>query len=243
MKAHPNNIIVFISEEERRKLFEKPIQTVDGRTLWLVTELKADINMEKSYEQTVNVGRVRAVGAHVQGIHPDDTVLIDYIVDVSDEHVIQADALGKLVSVPAVTTFHNKTLLIDANRKTKHPTLVYNEGEPDVISPVIAVVRDGKVYANHPYVLMKHEKYDDTFKARDEYMIHTQEWHRGEAVERTVVAAAPQSACQAGERVMVEEEGLFTREINGDSYDIAFEQDILLGVKFESNEADTVLDS
>lgn len=226
----PNNVIIYISELDRRKLFEKPIVTIHGEQLWLTTGIKADENMENSYSQSVTVGTVVAVGSNVKGIQRNDYALLDYQVDLSNDFFLHSDGLGKYVSILANTSYEKEDLVIDSNRRTPHPTIVHKAGEFKSISMLIAVVRDDKVIANRPYVISEHEKPSSKFEQRGGLIFTTEE--KRTAVKRKIIAVSERdreddAPLKPGDNVYIEDDAIFDREINGKVYDIFFETDVL----------------
>lgn len=223
MKAAPDNILIYLSEEERRKLFEKPIVNNEGKLIWLVTGIPADAGLDESFSQGLDVGIVMGVGRDVQGIEVGDTALVDYIVDLSEEYVVESDDRGKLVSLRARTIYETEDLIVDANRRTPHPTVVQRRGDLREPSMIIAVIRGKEILPNEPYIFFTHT--DEGQDWRRTYSIYTQE--KPVVVRRKVVAVYPGSTFQAGDEILIEEEAIFDRMLAGNRFDIAFEHDLL----------------
>jgi hypothetical protein len=234
MRASPNNVIIFFSEEERRKIFEKPIKGQNGETVWLAVSVMAEENEDGAGERTVTVGKIVAVGNNVTGIKAGDDAVVDYMVDLDDKYIISADEKGKFVSINAVTTQHTEDHIIDANRRTPHPTTVYSKGDYNEISLLIGIVSDGVIKPNRPYILLEHV--EEEWKESETGLLLIE---RPVAVKRKVISVYEGSTHTPDEQIVVEEEAIFTREINGLTFDVVFETDILMSEK----EAETVSDS
>lgn len=228
MRVLANHVIVRISAEERRKLFDVPVKRNDGSLVWLNVNQEAEAFTDKWYEQSVTVGEVLAVGAHVKNIHPGDLAIMDYTVDKTAEHVLWENEEEKCIRVLAVSSFKQAREVIPANRRTPHPTLLCNAGDPDELSNIIGVVRNGTIYPVFPYIFLEYEGIDDEWKQRDGSVLYTQQLIEP-VVYRTVSFVSEQSQFRPGQRLAFDVEDLFERMFEGKRFDIGWER-VVMGV-------------
>lgn len=222
-------VIIRIKQEDRDNLFSKMIVRNDGTMARLFTAVEAEKNSEESYSQSVTIGEVVAVGKDVVGIQAGDTAIMDYTVDVSEEYIVQELSDGKLVCVRAVTTYKTTDCVVDANRRTPHPTVVHRTGEVDEFSMVIGAVRNGDVYAVKPYLFCEpHDGVGAWVKAGALYVVDTE---REEVVERKVLHAYEGCGVKEGEVICVHTDGVFDRTLNGRRFDIVPMHEVMATVR------------
>lgn len=227
MKASPNNVLVKISEEIRRLVFEKPIVSSEGKQFYLTIKVRESEGFDDFFAQGVSVGEVVSIGKNIKNIKVGDTVLLDYIVDVNKQYTVTENADHKIVSVCAITTYMEEDLIVPANRRKPRSTLVHKAGELDQGSLVLAIVRGDVIEPNYPYIFMeyKEENLDEFYEHKGNVV-----WSRSKAepvVERKVLLSYPGADIRTGETVLIEEAAIFSRSINGLNFDVAFDHDII----------------
>jgi len=224
MKALKNNVLVRISEAERRKIFEKPITRDDGTVVNLVVAIKADLGFDAAYSQTVPVGEVVMTGKDVKEVNVGDLVLLDYIVDALPDIIVSRNDEEKIVCISSISEFYDKTFIIDANRRTPHPTVVYNKGDMKTASLIIAAIQDGVINPVWPYTMLEHVQPKSEFEMKGNFFQDTPE-EEG-MVERTVLIPNKQSEFKAGQRITCDVSHLYYRELDGKRFDVIFDSDI-----------------
>lgn len=211
---------------ERKKLFEKPIVRKDGTTVWLNFLKPADEGSDKWFEQSVQVGEVLAVGSRVENIRPGDFAIMDYTVDKTAEHVLWENEEEKCMRVLAVSTFKKERFVIPANRRTPHPSIIWNKDDADELSLVIGVVRDGEIHPVYPYMFLDYEGIDEEWKQRDDSVIFTRQIV-APVVNRTVAFVSHKSEYKQGQVLSFDFADLFERMFEGKRFDIGWEHIVL----------------
>jgi co-chaperonin GroES (HSP10) len=232
MKIKDEFVFIRISEAERDNLFSKSITRTDGTVVKLFTGIQAAKGSEESYSQSVTLGEVVAVGDRVAGIRTGDTVILDYVVDLSPENEVETSPEGKTVCIRAVTTYKGYDNVVDANRRTPHPTVVHRTGEIDEFSMVIAAVRDGEVLPVKPYLFCAYVPQQSDWEARDGGSILTVDALGDDNVsERRVLYAYEGAEFGVGDIVLANNDGVFDRTLRGQRFDIIPEHEIFATLK------------
>lgn len=225
MRTVRHHVLVRISEADRRQMFEKPIVRDDGEVVFLVTGIQAEQGTDASYAQSVSAGEVICVGADVEHVKVGDKVLLDYIVDLTEEIKLYQNKDEKLVRLDTRTIFRPADNIIPANRRTPHPTPAWRKGELDKASLLIAIVREGKLQALWPYLILEHKEVDSEFKMEEGSRFFTLEENEKEIVERKILSTSD-SEFPEGSSVLCENDALFTRTVNGNIFDVVFIKDV-----------------
>lgn len=227
MKANPNKVLVKISEEIRRLVFEKTIVDIHGQKFFLVTKIKEEEGFDEYFAQGVSVGEVVSVGSNVTNIQVGDTVMLDYIVDVNNSYNVLVEQDYKIVSVNAITKYMKEDLIAPPNRKKSRSTIVHRKGELDEGSLVIAIIRGDVIIPNSPYLLMeyKEENLDEFFEQSGAVV-----WSRSKStpiVERKVLFVPENSEYKPGDILLIEEDAIFSRSFGDSKFDVAYEHEVI----------------
>lgn len=222
LKPLTNNVIIKILNADRDGVFEKTITRDDGSTVKLITStdlrlLKDDDGFEfmRPLEDQdndksayfVRTGIVISVGERVGCMQPGDIAILDYNVDNRDDIVIGKDREGKYVSVCGVTSFYQEDVIANAQRNSPRDQVVAYKGEITRITDIVGVIREDKIYAINPYVIISNAatKYESKTKSG---IIHTV----SEKVIKRKVIAIPDELkddLEVGEEILVKDEYCF----------------------------------
>lgn len=225
MRTLRHKVLIKISEEERRKMFEKPIIRDDGETVFLVTNLPAAPGSDASYSQGVNTGTVIAIGKDVVGIEVGDLAILDYLVDITEDHIVLRNKEAKVVCLDSRTMYHEKTLIAEPNAQSPRPATVYKKGELKMATMIVAVVRDGVIIPRWPYVFLEHVERESEFKIDEGAKIFSLEEEESVIVERKVLLSSDDDF-KAGDMIMCESDDLFFRTWNNQLFDIIYSSHI-----------------
>lgn len=221
------NVLVKISEDIRRLVFEKPITDVKGREFFMVTKVKEEKGMDEYFAQGVSVGEITAVGSMVTNMRVGDTVILDYVADVNDEYLVTQTDAYKIVSANAITEYETEDLILPANRNKPRPTIVHKKGELKLGSIIIAIIRDSIITPNSPYILMEHKQENvDEFYVKDGNVA----WSRSKSqpiVERKVLFVHEGCDISVGDTVIIEEDAIFSRALGDSDFDVAYSHDVI----------------
>lgn len=216
--VHPDRVLIKITAAEWNHLFSIWVKRDDGTSVQLFTDIEEDESFDRRFQQNVSVGSIVASGKNVEGILKGDVAIIDYLVTAADESMVGVTNGNRLVAIPAKTTYHTEDAAPFVDGKKAWVT-----GDYDTISPLLGVVRMGKLIARRPYVFLKYEKAEQ-LKVSEAGTIY-------EEVEpictREVISAHPDTGLKDGDKVVLKEANLFFRAIDGKTISIIFEEDIL----------------
>lgn len=224
MRILKDNVLVRVSEAERRKMFEKPITRDDGSVVNLIIGIQAEHGFEDVFAQAVSIGEVVMVGSNVTDMEVGDLVLLDYIVDTMLDIIVSKNDEEKVVCLDTKSEFYDRTYIVDANRRTPQPTIVYNKGEMKSASLIIAYIRGDNIYTRWPYVLLEHVAPKSEFEMKGKFFEVAPE-EEG-MTERTILLPSDRSRYRTGQRVACQAEHLYSRELNGKKFDVIFDGDI-----------------
>lgn len=225
MIPKPSNIFVKLTEEERAKIFERPITTSDGRHFQLMTQVPAEEGIDESFTQTVSVGVVVAVGSQVKGFKEGDVVIVDYTVDISHEFLVEVGDDYKIMSLNAITTYEEEDKIVDPNQRVKHSTVIHRAGDLKDPSMIIAYVRDGVIHPNFPYVFVEYIHVNEEEQSEESGL-----WIEGEEskiADRKVLFSYKGSELLPDDIIIAESDAIFNRELNGQKFGVIYEHDII----------------
>lgn len=219
---HPDKVLIKITKSEWNDLFSVWITRHDGERVQLFTDVEEKEGYERRFKQNVSVGTVVAVGTNVSGVLKGDIAIIDYLVTAQDDSLIGYQNGNRLVSIKAKTTYHEYDSAPMFNmRKT------YKKGDYDFLSPLIGVVRMGKVKAFTPYVFLKYES-NEKLSVGEGGLVR--EVEHG-LCKREIIGADAKSGYVDGQKVLVHEMDLFSRHVDKKEISVVFEQDIRMVVE------------
>lgn len=236
-------VIVRILGSDRDKSTKKRFKKKDGSEgfLYTTTSLKLtkdSYNMSQLEEMVeadarkssvfVRTGIIEIVGAGVTEFKVGDTCLLDYNVDNSQSVFIAWDGEDKLVSLPARTVYYTEDVVAYANQHYAKDQKVADKGQQKVVTLIVAVIRDGEIIANDPYVILKHQKEADFVVGKSNILSH----NKPEIIEREVLAVSEYSqqeyGIKKGSTVMVREADTFDIVWDGQTVTAVDDVDVLI---------------
>lgn len=225
LKPVSNNVIIKILHADRDGLFEKTITRDDGKTIKLL--VKTDLRVLKDDDGAefirslgeaddgrnsyfVSTGIVINTGDNVKNIKPGDIAVLDYNIDNRDDLIIGKDREGKFVSICGVTTFYQEDVIENAQRNSPRPRdqVVAFKGEITRLTDIIGVIRDEKIYAINPYVILSNAP--TQYQSKIKGIIRTV----SETIIRRKVIAIPDELqeeldVRAGDEIFIKDEYCF----------------------------------
>lgn len=229
-QLRPNSVLVKITNEEKRKIFETDVENTEGQIISLITSLRAEQVADEFYSQAVYVGNVVAVASDVTHIEVGDTVIVDYMADTYEQRVAYMEDDGKVVILDADTKYHIDDKIAFASMRARADTYTWRKGDVDSQSWIYAIVRDGRLMPNNDYILLAHQ--DLTFEGESSSGIRYYDTE-GDVVVRKVIAAPDQSAVKKGDIIVVEAFALLERSFGNVNFDIIMELDLLGTINVE----------
>lgn len=227
-KTIPHHVLIGIAEVDRYRLLEQEVRRPDGGIVFLRYDELAPDEQEKSFSQAVSVGTVLCVGPEVDDVRRGDLAILDYTVDKTSKFVVYNDGSEKVVRIDTRTVYKQEPLVVDANRRTPHPTIIHKAGDLESGTLLIAVVRDGIIRPMWPYILMEHRK------PREELVVKGGVWAENDKdlfSDRRVIASHAKSFYKPGDTVICESDGVFDRKLMNQFFDVVFEHDIAAVLK------------
>jgi len=216
--VHPDRLLIKITAADWGNLFSVWIRRNDGSQVQLFTDMEEDAAYEKRFQQNVSVGTIVAAGTNVEGILKGDVAIIDYLVTGADDSLIGVTNGNRLIAIPAKTTYYTEDALPYVDGKK-----AWVVGDYDIVSPLLGVVRMGKLIARRPYVFLKYEKAEQLKVSASGAMYEETE----PICTREVISAHPDTGLKDGDKVALREANLFFRLIDGRTISVIFEEDIL----------------
>lgn len=217
-------VLILISAEEKRKIFETDITGDNGLVISLVTSLKAGSDTDEHFSQSVQLGEVIAIADDVDNMVVGDIVVLDYIADAKDDHIAYFDGEDKVISLLAKTCFHTDSKMVFASMKTRRDTYSWREGDVDKLSLIYGFYRDGLLVPNDHYIFLEHKNltWEGTTPGGITY------WdHESDNTIRRVIAAAPGGPYKTGDLVLTQVQHLYERSIKNMNFDVVMVNDIL----------------
>ncbi len=182
MTVMPGRVLIRILGKDRKSVYEKKIKKDDGTEG--IIYVKSDLRIEKNFDAytnsyshilkpldeadnemsqlVVNTGIVEGFGEDVTGIEIGDIALLEHTADANKQIIVDWDKDDKIILVMADTKYLEQDIWAYANRQYPKNTLVGKSGEIIETSPIIAVIRNGNIFARHPYVLLHEEPTERT---------------------------------------------------------------------------------
>jgi co-chaperonin GroES (HSP10) len=162
LRPTPERVIVKITKEQRRRMFEKEFVRNDGTKGVLITGIRKDRGEHGASEQFINLGEVIAVGSRVKNIKAGDMAVLDYLVSNDDTIKVLEDEQAEYYSVRGVTTYEPQDVIMDVNRQRQFTMYLCRKGEIKEVSQIVAVIRDSQIIAIDPYVILSFAPYETT---------------------------------------------------------------------------------
>ena len=217
ISVHPEKVLIKITQSEWNNLFSVWVTRHNGERVQLFTDVEEKAGYERRFKQNVSVGTVVAVGSKVSGILKGDIAIIDYLVTAQDDSLVGYQNGNRMVAIKAETTYHDSDSAPMFNmRKT------YKKGDYDFLSPLIGVVRMGKIKAFSPYVFLKYQSNEKIMVGEGGLVREVEEG----LCEREIIGADTKSGYADGQKVLVHEMDLFSRHIDKKEISVVFENDI-----------------
>lgn len=219
LEPHPDKVLIKITKDEWNDLFSVWITRNDGQRVQLFKDAEEEAGHEGRFRQNLSVGNIVGIGRNVKGVLKGDLAILDYLVTGNDESIVGFHYENKMIVIPAITTKYSEdsTPLIDG-RKT------YKKGDYDVLSPLLGVVRMGKLLPFQPYVFLKYENPSKMRVTKAGLKIEEED----DICQREVIGAHKDSIYSDGDKVLLKEANLFPRVIDGKQISVIFEEDILM---------------
>lgn len=220
LTPNPDKVLIRIPKADWNSLFSKWVKTDDGQEVELFTDQEEEAGYEKRFTQNVSVGVVVAVGENVKEVLQGDMAIIDYAVTGNEDALVGFVNGERLVCINFFTTYHDKDSVPQMNGR-----LTYAKGDYDQVSPLLGVVRRGKVIPFSPYVFLEHENATKIHKGSKEGLMFEE---TEELCERKVLAAPEGNVCKGGDKVKLKEADIFDRTINNKKLSVIFKNDIMM---------------
>lgn len=228
----PDSVMVKIKKEDTDSLYSKWIVRNDGTRVQLFTQPEPSSLLMRKSEIFVSIGEVIQVGGGIENVQEGDLALLDYTVDNFIDNVLYYDGEGnKFIAIDGNTTFHEETLIINADRKHPTETIVYKKGELNAASPLLGIIRGEKLIARNPYVFIEHEG-NTVDKVSDVGILYSE---KVEISERKILSVSDKSSIKYGmkdgQMIMVEEYNIFDVKTPTGIIQCIIDEDILIGMK------------
>jgi co-chaperonin GroES (HSP10) len=228
----PNCVMIKIKKEDTESLYSKWITRDDGTKAQLFIQPEPDKDSDKRSTIYVSFGEVVQTGENVNGVNEGDIAILDYTVDNDMDNILYFDEdKNKYIVIAGNTTFHDGDKWAYGNRINPRDTLVAKSGEMDIISPLLGMIRAGKLIARRPYVFINHE---DTKVSRETIsgIIYSEDQF---VMKRNVLSVSEESTrsfgMKEGQNIVVEDFDIFDIKLpNKDFIQCILDRDILMGV-------------
>lgn len=209
-----DKILVRISKELRDSIFEKEIDTPNGKVkLWQAIQATDEMDERLSF-LNVHTAIVEEVSHKIDWIKKGDTALINYDVCNSAERFVRKEGEDDIYWVQVNTTYHTEEKIAYQNIHSQRDQIVHSAGDYDTLSPLLGIIREGELIANNPYVFLTHESNIKTMVSKTGLMYEQED----KIFEREVLSVHPDNEDIAkGDRVVVDDFDIFAVKI-GDFY-------------------------
>lgn len=233
MRIKKGHVLLRITAEDKRKLFQKDLKTFTGETISLFQEMEIeDEGMADYFAQSVEVAEVIAVADDVTHIKVGDIAVIDYVVDTLREEVVYSDHRGKILCIDTVTTFHEDDHMVYAGALTRQDTFVHQKGDVEKASLIYAVLREDVLIPNKPYIICEHRELAISSRQSDGLMYEQSD---DQTAIRRIIAVNEDTGNDLAKdsMIVVERYCLYERSLNNAQFDIIMNGDIemALGLK------------
>lgn len=156
MRVLKDKLFIRVTKENSESIFSKEITRHDGTKTRLYINVPASGGSDgRQSELTVQTAIVEAVGEQVSWIKKGDIALINYDVYNSPERFLYKDGNDRIYYIEANTTYHEETLIVYQNRKSRRDQIVHTKGEYDYQSVLLGIIRGDELIANDPYVFIE----------------------------------------------------------------------------------------
>lgn len=156
MGCPKNKIFVRFSQERINAIFFTTVKKDDGTTQRLEINVPAEDIDDRLSTLYAETGIVEQVGSAIDYIKVGDTAILDYNLFNDERKIISEDENGRVYIVDQTTTYHKERNVAFATRNIPKNQLVWEKGEIENLSQLLAIVRDGELIANHPFVFLNH---------------------------------------------------------------------------------------
>lgn len=226
----PGAVLAKISGEDKRQIFEKDVESSSGSIVSLITSLKADIEADEFYSQSVYVATVIGIADDIDHIKIGDIIVIDYLADTDDEKIAYVEGDDKVVLLDVNTKYHTEDRIAYASMNSRMDTYTWRKGDVESQSWIYAIFNNGNLTVNNDYLLLEHR--DLTWEGKTSSGLISF-FSEGDIVVRKVIKAPISSKVKAGDIIVTEAFALLERSIDIYNFDVIMELDVL--AKLEIN--------
>ncbi len=249
VKPNRGKVIIRILKEDREKGLKHFFKKADGTESFIYTnadlKLVSDESGHQRLEQMqasddrksqvfVRGGYVEAVAEDVEGIKVGDYALLDHTLDNEDGCIVGWDGEDKLVCIPSKTTYFKKDVIEYGNWKYPSDCVVAYKGEVEKTTLIIAVIRNGEILAQDPYVILEHKEYGG-LKVSTGGILYTEASENTVHIERKVVSVSELSSkkygIKSGKTVLVKELDTFNIIWNNKQITAVDDRDVIMEIK------------
>jgi hypothetical protein len=218
---HPDKVLIKITHAEWHALFSVWIKRSDGSKVQLFTDVEEEEGYEGRFKQNLSVGNIVAVGSNVKGPLKGDIAIIDYMVTGTHDSVIGFHNGAKIISIDAFSTYHDSDSPEQLGGRR-----AWIKGDFNVVSKLLGLVREKKLIALRPYIFLTYEPTQRLSVSESGLAMETND----KLLTREVLAAHPDTGYSDGEKVLIGDDDLFTRVIDGKQISVVMERDIIAKV-------------
>jgi len=189
-----DKILIRYTQESIDAIFFTTVKKEDGSEARLEINIPAQEIDDRAASIFAESGIVEAVGSNiVPNIQKGDIAIISYELFNDKRKLVSEDDNGKVFIVDPTTTYHAEDNIAYGDQQNPRNQLVWNKGEIDNVSQLLAIIRDGNLSANAPYVFLN-------------YLPEEQEFNEGgisytetpEVIERQVLSISELSSKKYG---------------------------------------------
>lgn len=214
----PDRILVKISKRQAEDLTSKWIVRDDGTKVKLFLEPEYEKGYDRRWQQNVSVGTILAVGENVENIYPSDIAILDYTSQNDDDILVGFFKGDQIISIVARTTYEQKDAIPDSNGLK-----AWKKGDFLIMSQVLGVIRNDKVIAFSPYVFLESKSNLIVVVMANGKILETKE----DISQRKILSISEETFYSAGDEILIKEEDIFFREIDGNQMSVVFDRDII----------------
>lgn len=227
MKCPHDKILIHFSQERINDIFFTTVVKNDGTVSRLEISTPAEDIDDRASTLFAEIGEVIGVGSEIKHIIVGDTAILDYNLFNDVRKLISEDQSGRTYIVDPVTKYHKEENIAYSEQDNERNQLVWNMGEVEEMSQLLAIVRDGELIANDPFVFLKYEEKEEVNDCGTLGYVYSPE-----VVTRKVLSISSIGTrkydVKNGDSVLVREPDTFTVKINDKLVSCCNDEDLLI---------------
>ncbi len=165
MNFAADKILVRFTQESIEAIFFTKYKKEDGTEGRLEINVPANEIDDRAASIFAETGIVEMVGKDIDWIKKGDIAITSYELFNEEKKLVFEDDNGKVFIVDPTTKYHKEENIAYGNRDNPKNQIAWSRGEIEEVTQLLAIIRDGELIGNDPYVFLNYLPEEEEFNA------------------------------------------------------------------------------